>query len=279
MHSNSTSQNKVVRLLLNQICTTESRKTTAPESLGMTCAVHHHPGSKCVCNWGDNMRRLGHINQCFGSQEHRLEMGGCVTLARCDEGLCVVISTAEGLPHWLPDCYPLHHSEHASVPCDILLTHWSQHRRSTHVITTHKKHVVESFAHVLTFCLVNMNTNDKTFCLLVLSFSACVLEWEREKMREQQRETAVHVRWQGLMRHAMSNYHSSQWTGKVTKSCHKAIGSGKRTCMKFLEMQFRQVHLFNSNLKRADVLCFCEIKQAAVRPEEAFGKLFGSGVA
>lgn len=70
----------------------------------------------------DNMRRLGHINQRFGSQEHRLDMGGCVTPACCDDGLCVIISTADGLPPCRPDCYPLHHTEHASEACDILHT-------------------------------------------------------------------------------------------------------------------------------------------------------------
>lgn len=69
------------------------------------------------------MRRLGHINQCFGSEEYRLELGGCVTLACCDDGLRVIISAAEGLPLCLPDCYPLHHTQHASETCDTLLSH------------------------------------------------------------------------------------------------------------------------------------------------------------
>lgn len=69
------------------------------------------------------MGRLGHINQCFGSQEHRLEMGGCVTLACCDDGLRMIISAAEVLPPCLPDCYPLHHTKHGSEACDIQLSH------------------------------------------------------------------------------------------------------------------------------------------------------------
>lgn len=99
-----------------------------------------------------------------------------------------MFSAADGLPHCLCDCYPLHHS----VACDILLTHINRdkqsvhssyllfiiHRRSTHVITIHERclsvDLAVNSAHLYTKKLADwifinvlptcVNANSYSFC-------------------------------------------------------------------------------------------------------------------
>lgn len=108
----------------------------------------------------------------------------------CD-GLRVIISTAEGLLLCLPDCYPLHHSEHASEACDILLTHHQQNKaKGTFLVFTITQRYYYNESLPLLECIFALwaiiNFWIHFFVTFFLSF--CVRERERGRETDSERQ-------------------------------------------------------------------------------------------